>query len=136
MKNTSFSSHIGMWLALLVVTCVYAVSAMAQTNAPPGLGDIPSSAGQYWDMAIAAVSPIIVWLIRLAVPKIPAVLLPAITPLIGVGLGLILNQVANANLSWVDMAKAGGLAVFVREVVNQGITKRLQKPEEAGLKKS
>lgn len=132
--KTYRSSQFGMQVTLILMMCVYAAVIFAQTtNTPPVGGDIPRDAGSLWDLAIGAVSPIIVWLVRLVVPKIPAVLLPTITPLIGIGLGLLLNQVAGANLGWMDMAKAGALAVFVREVVNQGITKRMSDaPKPAG----
>jgi len=120
----------------MLVTLLFlaVVSVMAQTNVPPVLPGIPQSAGAIWDAAIAGVAPIIVWLVRKIIPKIPTMLLPMITPVIGIGLGLLLNRFANADLSWFDMAKAGALAVFVRETVNQAITKQLEpaKPAPTG----
>jgi len=121
----------------MLVTLLFlaVVNVMAQTNVPPVLPGIPQEAGAFWDMAIAGVSPFIVWLVRKIIPKIPTMLLPMITPVIGIGLGLLLNQFANTNLSWFDMAKAGALAVFVRETVNQAITKQLEggaKPAPTG----
>lgn len=92
---------------------------------PGPVPDIPQTVSQFWDLAIAAISPIVIWGVTKAVPKIPKVLLPSMTPLVGIGLGVALNKLAGANLGWLDMAKAGALAVFVREVVNQAITKTI-----------
>ena len=65
-------------------------------------------------------------------PKLPKLVLPSITPLVGIGVGLALNKFAGADLGWYDMGKAGALAVFVREVINQAITKRLASEVPAG----
>lgn len=98
------------------------LTALAQTNAvvlPP----LPQTVTQYWDLVIAIITPLIVTGIWKYVPKIPKMLLPLMTPLLGIGLGLLLNWLAKANLGWVDMAKAGALAVFIREAFNQAVTK-------------
>ena len=117
-------------LYLLLLTLIFVMSALAQTNTPPanqGTG-IPTDLVGYWDLAIAAISPLIVTFVAWVAPRIPKVLLPSMTPLVGIAVGLALNKLAGANLSWYDMGKAGALAVFVREVVNQAITKRLAGP--------
>ncbi len=92
---------------------------------PPG-PVLPSTPSDYWAVGIGIVTPFIVAGVRKLVPTIPPALLPAITPVIGILLGLSLNWLAGAHLGWFDAAKAGALAVFFREVVNQTITKRLQ----------
>jgi len=102
----------------------FVASLLAQTNAVPG-GALPQTTGQFWDLIIAAVTPVIVFGVSKVIPALPRAFLPAITPVLGILLGLLVNKLAGANLSWIDMAKAGALAVFVREVVNQTITKRL-----------
>lgn len=114
-------------LYLLLLSLVGLMSATAQTNTPPAApgNGIPTDLIGYWDLAIAAISPILVWVVSLIVPRIPKVLLPSMTPLVGIAVGLALNKLAGANLSWFEMGKAGALAVFVREVINQAITKRL-----------
>ena len=104
----------------------------AQTNAAPVIPGVPADVGGYWDLAIAAISPIIVTGIAFIVPKLPKLVLPSITPLVGIGVGLALNKFAGADLGWYDMGKAGALAVFVREVINQAITKRLASEVPAG----
>lgn len=105
------------------------LAVLAQTNTIPTLpADLPKSVGQYWDLGIAILTPLIVTGVYKLVPKVPKWVLPSITPLIGIGLGLLVNWLTTANLGWVDMAKAGALAVFIREVINQAITKQMTTP--------
>jgi hypothetical protein len=105
------------------------LAVFAQTNTIPTLpADLPKTVGQYWDLGIAILTPLIVTGVYKLVPKVPKWVLPAITPLIGIGLGLLVNWLTTANLGWVDMAKAGALAVFIREVINQAITKQMTTP--------
>lgn len=118
-----------LWLTAFILM---PLAVLAQTNTPPDApGDLPKTLSQYWDLAIAAVTPLLVTGISKVVPKLPKWVLPTVTPVIGIGLGLLINWLASANLGWVDMAKAGALAVFVREVINQAITKRLATPDPA-----
>jgi len=105
------------------------LAVLAQTNTVPTLpADLPKTVSQYWDLGISIVTPLIVTGVWKFIPKVPKWVLPTITPLIGIGLGLLVNKLANANLGWVDMAKAGALAVFIREVINQAITKHMAAP--------
>lgn len=110
--------------ALFFLLAVFVLPVMAQAM-PTDPGVIPQSAAQFWDLAIAAVAPVIIWGISKAVPNVPKVLLPCLTPLVGMGLGYALNQLAGTHMGWYDAAKAGALAVFVREAVNQAVTKRV-----------
>lgn len=107
------------------------LALMAQTNNVPPLPDLPGTVSEYWKYAIAALTPIIVWGVRKLVPKIPDRLLAASTPFVGLLLGLALNKIASLNLTWVDMTELGALAVFIREVINQNVTK----PIEAKMEK-
>ncbi len=84
-----------------------------------------STVSDYWDLAIALTSPVVVWALSRFKPNIPKAVLPAVTPLIGVLLGYLINWIGQQNLSWFEAAKAGAMAVFVRETVNQWVTKRL-----------
>jgi hypothetical protein len=111
---------------MTVVTVVFAFfaftfMAIAQTvtNAPPGAEPLPKSMFEFWTLGIAAVTPLIVAGIRKFIPKVPKLLLPVSTPFVGIGLGLLVNWVANQHLTWVGMAQAGALAVFIRETINQ-----------------
>jgi hypothetical protein len=116
-------------LVLIALLAVSAVSLCAQTNSPAlpasTYDGLALSKDALWGYAISAISPIIVWLFTKLAPKIPKPVLPTITPLVGIGIGLGLNALAGTNLGWVDMAKAGALAVFIRETINQLITKQL-----------
>jgi hypothetical protein len=104
------------------------VTVLAQTNTfNPATTPLPSDVAGYWKFLIAGVTPLIVWLARTLVPKIPTVFLPTITPFIGVLLGWIINQATKSNLSWVDAAQLGLLGVGIREILNQAVTKRLKK---------
>lgn len=117
------TKNLWLWLfGLLMVP----VAVLAQTNTTPELpADLPKSVSQFWDYGIALVTPLIVMGVYKLVPKIPKWVLPTITPFVGIGLGLGVNALTSADLGWVDMAKAGALAVFVREVINQAVTKQL-----------
>lgn len=111
---------------LLVIVMLFGTVALAMAADAPGAEALPQSKGDLWKYAISAVTPVIIWLVTLVAPKIPKPLLPMATPVVGIGLGLLMNKLGASNLGWVDMAQAGALAVFIREVVNQAITKQLQ----------
>ena len=90
---------------------------------PPALVPLPSSPSDFWVLGIGLVTPIIVSGVRRWVPAIPTVCLPLITPVIGLLIGLGLHY-AGQDFSWWDGAKAGALAVFFRETVDQAIKAR------------
>lgn len=117
-------------LKLLLVALLFTVPLLllAQTNPPaldPPLTPLPADTGSYWEYGIAAITPLLVWLFARFGPSVPVLVLPMLAPVVAIGLGLILNQLSSANLAWVDMAKAGTLAVFIRELTNQLVTKRM-----------
>lgn len=112
----------------------YALMAIAQTtNELAGTGGsagpLPTTAAGYWAMGIAVVTPLIVTGIYKLVPRIPKILLPCSTPVIGILLGFGVNWLAQQNLGWVDMAQAGALAVFLREVFTNAVTKQVSRSE-------
>jgi len=115
-----------LWLAAATIPVVV---ILAQTNTPPVLppGAEHTSLAQLWFFGVAAVTPLIIAGVKYVAPKIPAVLLPCASPLIGILLGIGLNALGAANLSWVDMGIAGGLGVTIREIVDQA-TKAASKP--------
>jgi hypothetical protein len=82
-----------------------------------------------WDLAISIVTPVIVTSIAKYIPKLPKWALPVSTPLIGMVLGIVLDKLGAASLSWFDTAKAGALAVFIRESWNQAVTKQMAEPD-------
>ena len=109
-------------LAVVEVPATQAVEVL-MVEAPHALANL-------WVAAIAVAAPLIVGGINKVVPKIPKVVLPASTPFVGVVLGLLLNWILSADMAWVDAAQAGALAVFVREVWNQAVTKHLAHNQE------
>lgn len=116
------------WWWLCGVFLLTTIAVMAQTNdttLPGGPAPLPTNVSGYWELAIAGITPMLVTGLRWVAPKIPTMVLPLVTPFVGIGLGFAMNALGNAHLGWVDMAKAGALAVFVREAVNQVITKRI-----------
>ena len=106
---------------------------MAQDVVAPTVDGVqlPTTVADYWTFGIAAVTPLIISGVKAVLPKIPKGLLPVLTPVVGIGLGLALNALGQADMGWIDMAQAGALAVFVREVVDQNIKKTLAPPPEA-----
>ncbi len=116
------------WFTLMVVLPAFGQS----TNDPafdPSTATLPKSKGEYWTWAISLVTPLIVFGLG-KIPQLPRPLLPIFTPFIGMGLGWALSHIESLHLTWWDSAQAGALAVFIRESVNQVITKQL-KPGEA-----
>lgn len=121
------------WLAVFAWLAVGWAAFAQATNTPPafdpGTANLPSSKEQFWTWGISLVTPVIIWLVG-KIEKLPRPVLPLLTPVVGIALGLALKHLANLNLGWMDMAQAGTVAVFIREAVNQVITKQL-KPGEA-----
>lgn len=92
---------------------------------PPETTELPGTTSQFWVYGISVVTPFIVRGVNVLIPKVPKWVLPSITPFIGMLLGLGLNKLTSLELTWVDAAQAGAMAVFVREVFNQAVTKQL-----------
>lgn len=110
----------------------FAILGQAATNNPlapfdPVVGSFPNTKAEFWKWGISVITPCIVFFLG-KVPALPRPVLPVITPLLGIALGLILRKLGQLNLGWVDMAQAGAVAVFLRESVNQLVTKQLKSP--------
>lgn len=117
-------------LKLLLVALLFTAPflLLAQTNPPvldPSTAPLPTDVGSYWEYGIAIITPLLVWIFARFGPSVPVLVLPMLAPVVAIGLGLALNQLSSANIGWVDMAKAGTLAVFIRELTNQLVTKRM-----------
>ena len=115
-----------LWLWILAVLLVGTFQIWAQvTNAPAGGNGsvIPTDPTSLWDVGIAVVIPMIVQGIKWLAPKIPSAILPFTTPVLGLIIGLALNYFNIHHFSWWDAAKAGALAVSIREMWNQAVTK-------------
>ncbi len=87
-----------------------------------------TSNSQLWTYAIAIITPLLIAGGKKLIPTVPKWALPCIAPLVGVLVGLGLNAVGAAHLSWVDAAQLGALGVFIREVVDQAVVKRMASP--------
>lgn len=129
MKTSKFNT----WLAVFAWLAIgWAAFAQTTNTAPafdPGTANLPGTKEEFWTWGISLVTPVIIWLVG-KIDKVPRPILPLLTPLVGIVLGLALKHLAALKLGWVDMAQAGTVAVFIRESVNQVITKQL-KPGEA-----
>lgn len=108
-------------LGLLLLAGLFTVSAIAQTNTVPDVtgSPLPASTSEFWTYAIAILVPLLVGLFKKLVPQLPKWVLPVSTPFVGILLGAILKALGAADMGWVDMAQAGGLAVLIRESWNQ-----------------
>jgi hypothetical protein len=107
------------------------LTASAQTNSVPDLpAGIPRTNEEIWTWVVSFATVFIVYLFG-KIPQLPRPMLPLMTPLIGILLGLGLRQLEALHLSWVDMGQVGALAVFLREAWNQTVTKQLQPREES-----
>jgi len=128
MKRQSYAGWL--LLSILLVLPVTAQVTNALTNAPTaGATSRPSMVVDFWDIGIGIVAPILIWGLAKIAPKIPKPLLPTLAPLVGVGLGFLINWLAGQNMGWFEAAKAGSMAVFFREIVNQWATKRMAEPD-------
>jgi len=71
------------------------------------------------NLAITALTPVVIYGVKALVPKIPKLMLPMIAPVIGVALSY-LGQVTGTGPDASAMALVyGGLGVWLREVVDQ-----------------
>lgn len=121
-------------IALLMALFAFVLCGLAQpTNTVPDVSGapLPASTFEFWTYGIAIIVPLLVGGMKKLVPKIPTWVLPVSTPFVGLLLGFILKWVGWANLSWVDMAQAGGLAVLIRESWNQIVTTPIKGEEKA-----
>lgn len=117
-------------VAVALIAFAGTVVAQVTNGVPEGgvVAPLPQSMGEFWTLGIAALTPLIVGGIYKLMPKLPKLVLPISTPLIGILLGLAVNAMGKAELGWIDMAQAGALAVFIREVWTNAVTKQLSQP--------
>lgn len=122
------------YIIAVIVFLTVTLPALAQSTnldvtVPTAPTALPQTKADFWLYAIAIVTPLIVAGVKKLVPNIPSLLLPLSTPVIGLALGAGLNWLTAKNYGWVDIAQVGGLAVFVREVVDQAVkTKKASLP--------
>jgi len=112
-------------IPLVVALAATTVAAqIASTNDPMAGVQVPVAAAtpeSTLSYLIAIIAPLFVAWVYKVMPNIPKVLIPCLGPVVGLVLGIGMNILGKAHLSAEEMAKAGMMAVFVREVFNQAI---------------
>lgn len=91
----------------------------------------PERATEIAKLTITALTPAVVLLVKQLQPKLPKGFLPAVTPVIGVLFGLVLEKLGVQDLTLANTATAGGLGVMVREVYDQFYGKKSDAAKEA-----
>lgn len=115
--------HKLIWLAVLA-WIIAPVIAQVVTNAPPppDTGPVlPLGKDAIWLALIPPITFTITWLVG-KIPPLPKVILPWITPLIGIGVGAVMEWATKANLPWWSSAGAGAIATTIYQAA-KGITK-------------
>lgn len=101
---------------ILFTVCMCVAPILAQvTNAPP-VSDappgLPLGKDAIWLALIAPITFTITWIIG-KIPPLPKVILPWITPLIGIGIGAVIEWATKANFPWWSSAGAGAIATTI-----------------------
>lgn len=68
---------------------------------------------------IPVVTPVVIWAIRLAVPKIPKMMLPILAPLVGAAADIAAYYAGLSGLAPLWGALLGAVGVWLRELVDQ-----------------
>lgn len=110
-------------LVFALIMFLLALPGLAQDG---GTAPAPTTPISLPHLLISVITPVVVWGISKVVPVIPRSWLPLLAPLVGALVQHLVDYVTGLNLTWLDGATAGGLGVFVREVVNQQVTKRIE----------
>lgn len=139
-KNTIRDSVIFVLGYCLIMLPVFLFAQ--ETNVPPFVppdaidpvtAPLPKSMIEYWQFAIPIVVPLVVAFLKWVGPKIPRRVIPIISPALGIGLGLVMQAITNAEFSWMTTTLSGLLgwaATGLREAVDQNIVQPQQPPEE------
>lgn len=109
-----------MYLCMLILISV-GVFAQTNTNGLPGIDVSQFPTGDAaWLALIPPLTTLITWLLG-KIPPLPKGILPWITPLLGIGIGYVLQYINGAKLSPALTAAAGGLAVFIYEAAKSAL---------------
>jgi len=106
---------------VLFASALLAWNLFAQTNGPVApVTDAPPADLLGWvNMLIVAATPLVIAGIKWLRPRIPSVALPFIAPVIGVALDQLTALVSGHQSNVVLGAAAGGVGVWLREIVDQ-----------------
>lgn len=108
-------------LAILVPLLLVAARLMADpsTNGPSAIPLPPDASVSYWILAISAVTPVVIALIRFLAPRIPKPWIPALTPVVGLLLNWVSGLYGAGEVSPLQAAIAGAAGVAIRELIKQ-----------------
>lgn len=117
--------HKFVWLAI-AAWIIAPIMAQVVTNAPPttpppDTAFLPLGKDAIWLALIAPITFTITWLIG-KIPPLPKVILPWITPLVGIGIGSVMQWATKSNWPWWSSAGAGAIATTIYQAA-KGITK-------------
>lgn len=110
------------WLVALAWLAIGLAAYGQGTNSPPSLpSDLPQGKDAIWLALIAPITFTITWLVG-KIPPLPKVILPWLTPLIGIAIGAAMQYATKANFPWWSSAGAGMIATTIYEAV-KGLSK-------------
>lgn len=112
------------FLMLLVLGAGAAFSQETNVLAPfePQVGVFPSTKEEIWKWAIPIITLLAMQGIK-QIPKLPDWIIPYLTPVAGILLGLGLSYLKQLNLGWVDLGSMGALSTWLHQTIMQTATR-------------
>jgi hypothetical protein len=118
-------SYLNILPIVLTATGLGACACLAATDALAGSTSASASGStQWWEALIPVAVPVVIAGVKLALPKIPSVVLPVLAPVLGAALEIVLHYSGLVDGNGVLGAVLGAAGVGLREVVDQ--VKKLQ----------
>jgi len=113
--------NIWMLVLLTVTSCILTLAQ--ETNAPPMYDPVlfPHGNDAIWAALIPPITFGITWAIG-KIPPLPKDILPWLTPVAGILIGLVMDWVNKVNIGWISSGALGTIAVFAYEAI-RGLTK-------------
>lgn len=121
--------------SLMVVLLGAGVIFSQETNvlAPfePEVGKLPSTQEELWKWAIPIITLLAMQGIK-QIPRLPNWIIPYLTPVTGILLGLGMSYIRQANIGWVDMGTMGALATWFHQMIMQTATRKADPADQQG----